>query len=46
MTVTSMPTVTIPKAPTHARARQHISETAKTAQDIVSLTLTITAMMV
>ena len=46
MIATSMPTVTILQAPTHARANQHISETENTAQVSVSFTSVIFAMMV
>lgn len=38
MIVTLMPTVTILRAPTHARANQHISEMENTAQVSVSFT--------
>ena len=46
MIVTSMPTVTILRGPTHAHANQHISETENTAQVFVSFMLVIFAMMV
>ena len=46
MIVTSMPSVTILRDPTHASANQQISETENTAQVSVSFTPVIFTMMV